>query len=152
MDNSRGRLPRAAGLCLHSYSLEILPPSFGARETDLLGTQVPSFWSSPASTHHVPDSRSEEVYRPLHSSQQPREADTDTPVSRASQLQVRPLSGGTAEPSPFLPPKASPTQSCPTLGDPLDGSPPGPSVHGVLQARTLGWVTITPSRESQREA
>ena len=106
MDNSRGRLPRAAGLCLHSYSLEILPPSSGPGVIDLPGTQAPSFWSSPASTHHVPDSRSEEVYRPLHSSQQPREADTDTPVSRVSQLKVRLLSGGTAEPSPFLPPKA----------------------------------------------
>ena len=31
-------------------------------------------------------------------------------------------------------------QSCPTLCDPRDGSPPGPSVHGVLQARALEWV------------
>ena len=28
-------------------------------------------------------------------------------------------------------------QSCPTLGDPIDGSPPGSSVHGILQARVL---------------
>ena len=28
-------------------------------------------------------------------------------------------------------------QSCPTLCDPMDGSPPGSSVHGILQARTL---------------
>ena len=31
-------------------------------------------------------------------------------------------------------------QSCPTLCDPIDGSPPGSSVPGVLQARTLEWV------------
>ena len=34
-------------------------------------------------------------------------------------------------------------QSCPTLCDPLDGSPPGSPVAGILQARTLGWVAIT---------
>ena len=33
-------------------------------------------------------------------------------------------------------------QSCPTLCNPIDGSPPGPSVHGILQARTLEWVAI----------
>ena len=32
--------------------------------------------------------------------------------------------------------------SCPTLCDPIDGSPPGSSVHGILQARILEWVTI----------
>ena len=31
-------------------------------------------------------------------------------------------------------------QSCPTLCDPVDGSPPGPSVRGILQARILEWV------------
>ena len=34
-------------------------------------------------------------------------------------------------------------QSCPTLCDPMDGSPPGFSVHGILQARTLEWVAIS---------
>ena len=34
-------------------------------------------------------------------------------------------------------------QSCPTLCDPLDGSPPGSPVPGVLQARTLEWVAIS---------
>ena len=33
-------------------------------------------------------------------------------------------------------------QSCPTLCDPIDGSPPGPAVPGFLQARTLEWVAI----------
>ena len=34
-------------------------------------------------------------------------------------------------------------QSCPTLCDPIDNSPPGSSVPGILQARTLEWVTIS---------
>ena len=33
-------------------------------------------------------------------------------------------------------------QSCPTLSDPMDCSPPGSSVHGIFQARVLGCVTI----------
>ena len=34
-------------------------------------------------------------------------------------------------------------QSCPTLCDPIDGNPPGSSVPGILQARTLEWVAIS---------
>ena len=34
-------------------------------------------------------------------------------------------------------------QSCPTLCDPTDGSPPGFPVPGILQARTLEWVAIS---------
>ena len=34
-------------------------------------------------------------------------------------------------------------QSCPTLCDPMDYSPPGYSVHGVFQARILEWVAIS---------
>ena len=37
-------------------------------------------------------------------------------------------------------------QSCPTLGDPMDCSLPGFSVHGILHARTLEWVAISFSR------
>ena len=36
-------------------------------------------------------------------------------------------------------------QSCLTLCDPIDGSPPGPAVPGILQARTLEWVAISSS-------
>ena len=36
-------------------------------------------------------------------------------------------------------------QSCPTLCDLIDGSPPGPAVPGILQARTLEWVAISSS-------
>ena len=39
-------------------------------------------------------------------------------------------------------------QSCLTLWDPTDWSPPGSSVHGVLQARILEWVTMPSSRGS----
>ena len=34
-------------------------------------------------------------------------------------------------------------QSCPTLCDPIDGSPPGSAVPGILQARTLEWVAMS---------
>ena len=34
-------------------------------------------------------------------------------------------------------------QSCLTLCNPIDGSPPGSPVPGILQARTLEWVTIS---------
>ena len=35
------------------------------------------------------------------------------------------------------------TQSCLTLCDPMNSCPPGSSVHGILQARILEWVTIS---------
>ena len=37
-------------------------------------------------------------------------------------------------------------QSCLTLCDPIDGSPPGSPIPGILQARTLEWVAIAFSR------
>ena len=42
------------------------------------------------------------------------------------------------------------TQLCPTLCDPMDCSPPSSSVHGILQARILGWVAIPFSKGSSR--
>ena len=42
------------------------------------------------------------------------------------------------------------TQSCPTLCHPMECSPPGSSVHGVLQARKLEWVAIPFSRETSQ--
>ena len=41
-------------------------------------------------------------------------------------------------------------QSCPTLCDPLDCSPPGSSVHGILQARILEWVAMPSSKGSSQ--
>ena len=35
------------------------------------------------------------------------------------------------------------TKSCPTLCDPMDGSPPGSSAHGILHARILEWIAIS---------
>ena len=40
------------------------------------------------------------------------------------------------------------TQLCPTLCDPMNCSPPGSSVHGILQARILEWVAISFTRGS----
>ena len=41
------------------------------------------------------------------------------------------------------PAAAKSLQSCPTLCDPIDGSPPGSPVPGILQAKTLEWVAIS---------
>ena len=41
-------------------------------------------------------------------------------------------------------------QSCPALFDPMDCSPPGSSVHGILQARILEWAAMLSSRGSSR--
>ena len=41
-------------------------------------------------------------------------------------------------------------QSCPTLCDPIDRSPPGYPLPGILQARTLEWVAISSSRASSQ--
>ena len=41
-------------------------------------------------------------------------------------------------------------QSCPALCNPMDCSPPGSSVQGILQVRILEWVAIASSRGSSR--
>ena len=40
-------------------------------------------------------------------------------------------------------------QSCPTLCDPIEGSPPGSPVPGILQARTLEWVAILLAKDTK---
>ena len=48
--------------------------------------------------------------------------------------------------APFALPAAAAAkslQSCPTLCDPIDSSPPGSPVPGILQARTLDWVAVS---------
>jgi len=45
--------------------------------------------------------------------------------------------------SDLFPAAAKSLQSCPNLCDPMDGSPPGSPVPGILQARTLEWVAIS---------
>ena len=49
------------------------------------------------------------------------------------------------DPLRLMPPSAAAKslQSCPTLCDSIDGSPPGPAIPGILQARTLEWVAIS---------
>ena len=50
---------------------------------------------------------------------------------------------------PFPPPmhESEVAQSCPTLSDPMDCSPPGSSIHGIFQARVLEWGAIAFSEE-----
>ena len=44
-------------------------------------------------------------------------------------------------------PTAKSLQLCPTLCDPIDSSPPGSTIPGILQTRTLEWVAISFSNE-----
>ena len=53
------------------------------------------------------------------------------------------VQGMKAEPMTAAAATAKSLQSCPTLCDPIDGSPPGSSVPGILQAKTLEWVAIS---------
>ena len=47
------------------------------------------------------------------------------------------------KPKDYAAAAAKSLQSCPTLCDPIDGSPPASAVPGILQARTLEWVAIS---------
>ena len=64
-------------------------------------------------------------------------------------LEVWPTESGSVTSEVILPKPslvsaaAKSLQSCPTLCDPIDGSPPGSPVPWILQARTLEWVAIS---------
>ena len=49
-----------------------------------------------------------------------------------------------------FPHKVLAAQLCPTLHNPMDCSPPGPSVHGILQAKVVEWVAILFTRGSSQ--
>ena len=49
------------------------------------------------------------------------------------------------------PAAAKPLQLCSTLCDPIDGSPPGSSIPGILQARTLEWGAIAFSEANEQD-
>ena len=53
------------------------------------------------------------------------------------------LSSGSTDEITLAVAAAKSLQSCPTLCDPMDGSPPGSAIPGILQARTLEWVAIS---------
>ena len=67
------------------------------------------------------------------------------PGERGSQSQEG--SEGHEDLTPTMLCYAKSLQSCPTLCDPIDGSPPGSPVPGILQARTLEWVAISFSKQ-----
>ena len=60
---------------------------------------------------------------------------------QSADLAVEPFSGALAAAAAAAAAKS--LQWCPTLCDPIDGSPPGSPVPGILQARTLEWVAIS---------
>ena len=57
-------------------------------------------------------------------------------------IHILPCKKTLLSPAP-APAPAKSLQSCPTLCDPIDGSPTGSPVPGILQARTLEWVAIS---------
>ena len=61
-----------------------------------------------------------------------------SPALQADALPTEPL-----EKPDYIYAAAKSLQSCPTLCDPIDGSPPGSSVPGILQARILEWVAMS---------
>ena len=64
---------------------------------------------------------------------------TTTLLANAGDIRVQPLGWE----DPLAAAAAKSLQSCPTLCDPIDSSPPGFPVPGILQARTLEWVAIS---------
>ena len=64
----------------------------------------------------------------------------DLEIKQQKQAELLEASGAQ---SMFVAAAAKSLQSCPTLCDPIDGSPPGSPVPGILQARTLEWVAIS---------
>ena len=62
---------------------------------------------------------------------------------RSQPIPFTPLSQDLSPPQYIAAAAAKALQSCPTLCDPTDGSPPGSPVPGILQARTLEWVAIS---------
>ena len=69
-----------------------------------------------------------------HSRQEPRDSETNQGLLLVS---------GEAAAAAAAAAAAKLLQLCPTLCDPIDSSPPGSSVPGILQARTLEWVAIS---------
>ena len=61
----------------------------------------------------------------------------------AGDLGVKPSASVSGPPAATAAAATKSPQSCPTLSDPMDCSPPGSSVHGIFQARTLEWVAIS---------
>ena len=76
--------------------------------------------------------------------QNPRRAECRYPNKGCTQPQLS--SSLLSEPKVIGTAAAKSLQSCPTLCDPIDGSPPGSPVPGILQARTLEWVAISFSK------
>ena len=63
-----------------------------------------------------------------------RMGDTCTPMADSSKCMAKPTAAAAA---------AKLLQSCLTLCDPIDGSPPGSAVPGILQAGTLAWDAMS---------
>ena len=139
------RLPVSGSLTAVSPPLRWLTPSSGSREI-YSSFFFPPTLTEPASSGHL-----------RHQHQQSRPFlrrmgfSSITPPPNVYILIPVLLALSLWSPSPeiatsVMKVKVSVAQSCPTLCDPMDCSPPGSSVHGTLQARILEWVAIPFSR------
>ena len=81
-----------------------------------------------------------------HFEQVKSEGLTGSPMRRGLVLREKIWAGKFNQSTYTYPVKVSVTQSCPTLCNPMDCSPPGSSGRGILQARILEWVVIPFSR------
>ena len=68
---------------------------------------------------------------------------TAGPKDDLCHFQCQSLGWTVSETAPAAAAAAKSLQSCPTLCDPIDGSPPGSPTPGILQTRTLEWVAIS---------
>ena len=72
-------------------------------------------------------------------------------MQNLSRPEIEPVSPALADRFVSTVAAAKSLQSCLTLCDPIDGSPPGSPVPGILQARTLEWVAFpSPMHESEK--
>ena len=152
------RLP--PGLRLQPVEAALSTPlSPGRSSGNSLSAQRRTVQASPRSTIWAPEDRAASE---VSASRGHSERSQPRPDSAARHCPPRPQSLQTLGPwkdtaRPFSPGRGGDflrlrccsrlvAQSCPTLCDPVDCSPPGSSIHGILQRRILEWVAISSSR------
>ena len=109
---------------------------------------TPSCWKP--GSHQRAQNRAGAPQSPCHYLTYPAVGSLKDPFYRAGFVWLHPevdhcedLSPGVFVKNTAATAAAKSLQSCPTLCDPIDGSPPGSAVPGILQARTLEWVAIS---------
>ena len=109
----------------------------------------PSSWYIPSCWGHLPPPGTQSPSWCSHLSVHPRSLETlPLPHFQLSPVVVFPrhsIIWRSSSRSPAAAAAAKSLQSCPTLCDPIDCSPPGSAIPGILQARALEWVARSPA-------